>query len=189
LVNVRGEESDDRLLSAAAAGDADSYAAFYRRHLSSIIAYFLRRTGDREVTADLTAEVFAAALLACPRYRAGERPALAWLYGIAANKLRESRRHGRVENNARRRLALPPLALTDADLERVEELAAMSGEGPALAAVDSLPSDQREAVLARVVSERDYRDIAHELRCSETVVRKRVSRGLRTLRARMEKAP
>ena len=52
--------------------------------------------------------------------------------------------------------------------------------------MDDLPGDQREAVRARVVDERDYPDIAKDLRCSEAVVRKRVSRGWGTLRARME---
>src|SRR5690242_6485652 len=97
--------TDDDLLVRAGAGDGDAFACFYRRHLPAIAGYQLRRTADREAAADLTAEVFAAALLACPRFRPGGPPALAWLYGIAANKLRESRRRGRVEAEARPRLA------------------------------------------------------------------------------------
>ncbi len=177
-------KTDDQLLTAAATGDADAFASFYRRHLPAVVGFFLRRTGDAEVSADLTAEVFAAALIGCPRYRTGERPALAWLYGIARNKLLESRR-GRVENEARRRLQLEPLLLTDEDLERVEALASMDQDQRALALVESLPGDQRAAVLARVVSERGYEDIAAELQCSESVVRKRVSRGLQKLRTQM----
>ena len=50
-----------------------------------------------------------------------------------------------------------------------------------------LPPEQREAVRARVLDERDYADIARELHTSELVVRKRVSRGLATLRTHMEK--
>lgn len=71
---------DDELLRRFAEGDASAFVAFYRRHLAEVLAYFVRRTGDPELTADLTAEVFAAALLAAERYRPGERPALAWLY-------------------------------------------------------------------------------------------------------------
>jgi DNA-directed RNA polymerase specialized sigma24 family protein len=86
---------DDNLLCAFAAGDAEAFGTFYRRHLPAVLGFFLRRTGDPELTADLTAEAFAAALLAAERYRPGERPALAWLYGIAAHKLADSRRRGR----------------------------------------------------------------------------------------------
>jgi RNA polymerase sigma-70 factor (ECF subfamily) len=52
--------------------------------------------------------------------------------------------------------------------------------------VDELPDDQQAAVKARVIDERDYPEIAKDLRCSEAVVRKRVSRGLGTIRARLE---
>lgn len=148
-----------------------------------MLAYFLRRTGDVELTADLTAEVFAAALIAARRYRPGGAPALAWLYGIAAKKLADSRRRGRVEADARRRLALDPIAVEDEDLERIASIAA---SGDVAAAVASLPGDQRAAVLARVVEERPYAEIAADIACSEMVVRKRVSRGLRVLRERLE---
>ena len=56
----------------------------------------------------------------------------------------------------------------------------------ATAALDALPADQREAVRARILDERDYVDIARSTQTSEAVVRKRVSRGLAGLRARMK---
>jgi len=40
-----------------------------------------------------------------------------------------------------------------------------------------------------VLHERDYHDIAGELRCSPSVVRKRVSRGLAAMRNRMRETP
>jgi len=175
---------DAQLLQGAAGGDPEAFAVFYRRHLSRVVAFCLRQTGDREAAADLAGEVFATALAACARYRPDHPTAAPWLIGIAHNKLRESRRRGRVENAARRRLQMMPLALLDADLERVDELAA-GGDAAALAAVAALPVAEREAIRARVVDERDYREIAAELRCSESVVRQRVSRGLARVRARI----
>jgi DNA-directed RNA polymerase specialized sigma24 family protein len=58
--------SDDELL-VAADRDGASFTAFYLRYERAMLAYFLRRTHDAELAADLTAEVFAAALLACRR--------------------------------------------------------------------------------------------------------------------------
>jgi RNA polymerase sigma-70 factor (ECF subfamily) len=52
--------------------------------------------------------------------------------------------------------------------------------------LSALPEDERAAVEARVVLDRSYRDIAAETSVSEVVVRKRVSRGLARLRARLE---
>jgi len=48
------------------------------------------------------------------------------------------------------------------------------------------PPAERDAVLARVVQDRPYAEIADEMRCSELLVRQRVSRGLRALRAQIE---
>ena len=76
---------------------------------------------------------------------------------------------------------MAPLLLTDESIERITAL-----DRTALALVDELPGDQQDALRARVIDELDYADIAKDLRCSEAVVRKRVSRGLGTLRARME---
>ena len=53
-------------------------------------------------------------------------------------------------------------------------------------ALASLEPFQREAVIRRVVLEESYRTIAADLRCSEQVVRKRVSRGLARLRGGLE---
>jgi DNA-directed RNA polymerase specialized sigma24 family protein len=49
-----------------------------------------------------------------------------------------------------------------------------------------LPRAQREAVLARVLAEDEYADIAARSETSELVIRKRVQRGLAGLRQRLE---
>jgi len=50
-----------------------------------------------------------------------------------------------------------------------------------------LPTDQRSAVLARIVEEGEYADIAVTQGVSEAVVRQRVSRGLAGPRRQWEK--
>lgn len=177
-------EEDARLLAKIAAGDGAAFGVFYRRYLAAVVRWCWAQTGDRELAADLSAEVFAAALQSAGRYRPQQGVAAAWLIGIARNKLLESRRRGRIESAARRRLGLTRVELTDEDLVRVEELASLSNA--TLSLVEELPSEQREAVIARVVEERPYSEVAERLRCSELVARKRVSRGLESLRTRME---
>jgi RNA polymerase sigma factor (sigma-70 family) len=180
METVWDRSSDDDLLGAAGA-DPLAFTAFYRRHEQRMLAFFLRRVGDAEVAADLTAETFAAALESSHRFRRRKEPATAWLFGIARNTLAMSRRRGRVEARARQRLGMPPLVLTDELIERIEAL-----DGTALALLEELPADQGIAVKARIVDEREYGEIAKDLRCSEAVVRKRVSRGLAAVREQME---
>jgi RNA polymerase sigma-70 factor (ECF subfamily) len=52
--------------------------------------------------------------------------------------------------------------------------------------LERLPAEQREAIRARILDEQSYREIATRLRTSQLVVRKRVSRGLATLREELE---
>jgi RNA polymerase sigma-70 factor (ECF subfamily) len=180
------ERSDDDLL-AATRTEPEAFAVFYRRHVHTLLAYFGRRTRDAELAADLTAETFAAALAGAHRHHRDKGPAIAWLYGIARRQLSHAARRGAVEDRARRRLGMATLTLTDEALERVEALAAADASAQLLKeGLEALPSDQREAVLARVLEEQDYAEIAHHARTSESVVRKRVSRGLAGLRARLE---
>ncbi len=175
----RSSEDDERIL-AASADDPAAFSAFYERYEGLLLAFFRRRTGDPELAADLTAEVFAAALASCHRFRPGKAPASAWLFSIASHKLAHSRRRGAVEDRARRRLGMPELVVDDEELERVDQLGL--GDEQVLSLLEALPADQREAVRAHVLQERAYDEIADELRCSPAVVRKRVSRGLARLR-------
>jgi RNA polymerase sigma-70 factor (ECF subfamily) len=167
--------TDDELL---ASGDSHDFAVFYDRHVATLLGYFARRTGDPEVAADLTAETFASAIVAQRRYRVDRGPAVGWLYTIAARRLADYHRHGAVERRTRRALALerPPLSADDAEQIR------LLGESDIASLLSVLPTEQREAVAAHVVEDRAYADLAGALHTSEAVVRKRVSRGLATLK-------
>lgn len=178
--------TDDELL-AATRTQPEAFAVFYRRHVAGVIAYFARRTRCAETAADLAAETFAAALDGAHRHRADKGPAVAWLYGIARRQLIHAAQKGAVEDRARTRLGMHPVALTDEGLERVEALATADAASPLLRdGLRSLPPEQREAVLARVLDEDEYADIARRAATSESVIRKRVSRGLTGLRQRLE---
>jgi RNA polymerase sigma-70 factor (ECF subfamily) len=174
--------SDEDLLSAR---DGATFELFYRRYADRMLGYFVRRTHDAELAADLTAETFAAALTSRRRYRADAGNASAWLFGIASKKLIDAQRRGYAERRARRRLGMERIALTDDDVARIESLAGIE----AGTLIEVLVPDQRAAVKAHVVDERDYAEIAHDLHVSEAVVRKRVSRGLVALRERIGSRP
>jgi len=185
--------SDDELLCERGPGVAGAaFAVFYERHERPMLAYFRRRGATPELAADLAAETFARALASRyrfkPRRRAGTASpggdaSVAWLYGIAANVLSHSIRRGQVESRARVRLGLPDLVLDDTALEAIALLGTESG---ATSALEGLPADQRAAIHARILDERTYPEIAAALRCSQAVVRKRVSRGLAALRRQLE---
>lgn len=175
---------DAELMQRIAAGDDDAFSTLYRAHCGTVLAFVRRRVGEPELALDLVAETFAEVVTSAATYR-GDGPVIGWLLGIARHKLADSLRRGKIENAARRRLALEPMSLDDRDLERVEERA--SAAGPELErALGTLAAPIREALVARVVDEREYGAIAEELGCSEHLVRQRVHRGLARLRAALE---
>lgn len=184
---VRHERLTDHELIRRSVDDADgdAFAELYRRHVDAVLAYLRRRVPTPELALDLTAETFATAITNAHRFR-GEGPVAGWLYGIARNKLLESLRRGRVEDAARRKLANDPLAVSDADLADVEHRATGPGTAELARQLGALAPEIREALIARIVDERGYDDIAADLAVSEQLVRQRVSRGLRRLRTALE---
>jgi RNA polymerase sigma factor (sigma-70 family) len=162
-----------------------AFGMFYDRYVTALLRYFVRRTGDPEVAADLTAETFASAIVARRRFKPDGPPAAAWLYAIAARRLADYRRRGRVDARLRRSLQMErrPIGADDA---RMIWMLADDGAGEL---VSELPSEQREAIAAHVIGERGYPELAGELQISEAAVRQRVSRGLGTLRRRMGGRP
>jgi DNA-directed RNA polymerase specialized sigma24 family protein len=74
--------------------------------------------------------------------------------------------------------------------EDFEEALARLDSQPRAVAVESalaaLPPTQHAAVVGRVVDEREYAALAADAYESEETIRRRVSRGLRFMRARIE---
>lgn len=163
-------------------GEGDAFAAFYRRYERPVLQFFLRRAASAELASDLAAETFARALEGRGRFDPARGTAAGWLFGIARHLLAASAEQGYVEDQTRRRLGMEPIVLDDDAIARIDALCDL----PALHALNELPTPIRDAVLGRVVDEQSYTHLASRMACSEMVVRQRVSRGLRALRAQLK---
>jgi RNA polymerase sigma-70 factor (ECF subfamily) len=163
----------DADLLAATPGDPDAFATFYRRHVSAVLAYVGRHAAAADV-GDLVSEVFATALVHRRRFDPSLGTGIGWLIGIAQHKIADARRRGAVQLKLYRRLGATRVAVAPAVVET---------EGAEM--LDALPDDQRRAVSLRVLSDRSYDQIAADEAVSPATARKRVSRGLAALRARI----
>jgi RNA polymerase sigma-70 factor (ECF subfamily) len=173
---MMAQASDTELLRS---GRADDFGLFYERHVSAVTSYVSRRCpGQPELAFDLVAETFARALIHRTRYEERTGPAVAWLFAIAKNLIIDASRRGKVADATRRRLEQEPIVLTDDDISEVEVRGGVDLE----AALASLPGDQRDLVLRRVLNEEPYPALASSVGCSEQVVRKRISRALDSMR-------
>jgi RNA polymerase sigma-70 factor (ECF subfamily) len=173
-------QSTDQELLRLTPMNVEAFGVFYDRYEREVLAFFWRRTGRADLAADMTSEVFARALEAAPRFDDDRGSARTWLYMFARQLLVDAWRHGRVENAARTRLKMEPLVVTNEFLQTIEQVAAAQSD--VLGLLEELPEEQRLAVEGRVVDELDYAELSRRLSCSESVVRQRVSRGLRALR-------
>jgi RNA polymerase sigma-70 factor (ECF subfamily) len=167
--------SDGELL-AATPGEPDAFAVFYRRHVRTVIAFVARRAPAADV-GDLVSEVFATALVHRRRFDPERGTGAAWLLGIAQHKIADARRRGAVNMQLYRRIGANRVSAELIEDEFEDSSAELLGQ---------LPDDQRRAVRARVLADLPYSRIAADEDVSAEVVRKRVSRALSTLRARLQ---
>jgi RNA polymerase sigma-70 factor (ECF subfamily) len=171
-----------------ARNDPDAFADFYDAYARRVLVFFMRRVMDAEAAFDLMSESFAKALENVSQFRGGTvEEEQGWLFAIARNELSHYWRRGKVERASLAKLGIPVPSLTDAEVERVEEIAGLSEVRQDIAeALDNLPDDQRRAVELRIVKEFEYPQVAESLGVSEDAARARVSRGLRALRAQID---
>jgi RNA polymerase sigma factor (sigma-70 family) len=168
--------------------DPDAICALYERYVVELVAFLRRAGATREVAWDVAQETFARLLARGFRGRlAPDGSAWPWLAVTSRNLLRDWQRRGAVDEHARRRIGAAVIAGGEDDLEdalsRFDMERSRVGINEALA---SLPPSQREAVIGRVVDEKEYAALAEETAESEQTVRQRVSRGLQDMRTRIE---
>jgi RNA polymerase sigma-70 factor (ECF subfamily) len=185
---MRRSPSTDVSLLRAARTDAGAFEAFYVRWAVPLHGWLREQVPDAEAANDLTAETFAQALLALPGFR-GEHAGsgAAWLWGIARNLVRQHYRAARLEDRARRQLAIPVHAYDIDVWDGADARVAAAALARELAdAVAGLSPEQRRALELRVCADLDFGAIAEHLGCTEPAARMRVSRALQVLRSRMQ---
>lgn len=165
------QPTDDELLTS---GDPADFGLFYARHLSGVERYFARRV-NRDEAVDLAAETFASALVARRHFVPGDTPAVGWLYTIASRRFVDFQRRA-----IGRQRTLEALTANTAAAATPSELWAATELTHGM--LRHLPREQRGAIVAHVLDDRDYRHLASDYHVSEATIRQRVSRGLMTLR-------
>lgn len=63
-----------------------AFRELYEKYYKTIFLFVLHRAGDRDLTADITSQVFLKALMQLPKYEFRGLPFSSWLYRIAINE-------------------------------------------------------------------------------------------------------
>ncbi len=172
--------SDASLWARARAGDADAFGLLFERHAKAIYNFLFRSTADWAAADDLLSIVFLEAWRRRDQ-ELEEGTVLPWLYGVAANVLRNRRRSERRFAAALRRLPKPESEpdFSAAAEERVDDERRMRR---ALGLLHALPEREQEVFVLCAWMELSYEDAALALGLPIGTVRSRLSRARARLR-------
>jgi RNA polymerase sigma-70 factor (ECF subfamily) len=177
---VSGREPTDADLLQALRREPQAAGLLYDRYALRLVRYLQQQGASEDIALDATQETFARLIVNRRRVRPGADGSVwPWLIATSRNLLRDWQRRRAVDGKARRRLGLAVHRDDAADaLARVD---AARLRGSLRLALARLTPEQRTAVSARVLTERDYQEIASAAGTTEATARRRVSRGLRAM--------
>jgi RNA polymerase sigma-70 factor (ECF subfamily) len=193
-VSDQDDATDDRaLLRAHLAGDPDAFGTLFARHRDRLWAVALRTTGDPEEAADALQEALIAAFRRADSYR-GDAAVTTWLHRIVVNACLDRLRRRKVRradplpdglDQRRTGSAGPgPSLAPGAEVGPAAAVVdpaevALDGERRAavLAALETLPLDQRAALVLVDMEGYSVQETAAILDCAPGTVKSRCSRG------------
>jgi RNA polymerase sigma-70 factor (ECF subfamily) len=184
---IRSEE----LMARIAKGDNDAFEILVNRHQTSILNLIYRFIGDRTQAKDLAQEVFIRVWQAARSYKP-EAKFTTWIYRIATNvcfnELKSARRRrwfqfhrSNEDNEGSIEETFPDGSPTAEDLLLEKERSRQISD-----ALQSLPDNQRMALVLRRYDDLSYEEIAGILNCSVSAVESLLVRAKRTLQEKLK---
>lgn len=177
------ERSDEALMLAWAAGEAEAFEPLYARHRGPLFRFLLRQVRVQATAEALFQDVWQRVVAARERYRPEARFAT-WLYQLASHRLAD---HWRAASHRP--------AATDHDMARLEREPDPGSPDHALSvfeerrglqrALEALPPDQREMVVLRLEQARSLDEIAAITGVGRQTVKSRLGDAMDKLQARL----
>jgi RNA polymerase sigma factor (sigma-70 family) len=163
-------------------GEPEAFGLIYDRHAATLLRFLGRRAGAK-VAEGLVGELFRVAFERRKTFDTSRATALPWLYGIGSNLLLKHRR-----GEARRLRANARLA---ASHEAGDRRASAALDARVLFrrvadAIETLPDDERAALLLFAWEELPYQSVAEALELPIGTVRSRLNRARAHLRELLE---
>ena len=185
------EHSSEDLMAKTARGDEIAFEALVNRHQTPVLNLVYRFIGDKTQAKDLAQEVFLRVWQAASSYKP-EAKFTTWIYRITANlcfnELKSSRRkkwfqflRPDADHETRTEEDLPDSSPSPEDLLLAKERSLQITE-----ALQSLPENQRMAIILKRYDDLSYEEIARILDCSVSAVESLLVRAKRTLQKKLK---
>jgi RNA polymerase sigma-70 factor (ECF subfamily) len=181
----------EELMARIAEGDEYAFEILVNRHQTSVLNFIYRFIGDRTQAKDLAQEVFLRVWQAAKTYKP-EAKFTTWLYRITTNLCLNELK------SSRRRKLFQFLKLGEDQENTIEEVlvdASPSPEDLLLSreqsrrisdVLQSLPDNQRLALILKRYDNLSYQEIAKVIGCSVSAVESLLVRAKRTLREKLK---
>jgi RNA polymerase sigma-70 factor, ECF subfamily len=178
------DEPDDReLMAAHVGGDPAAFGTLFGRHRDRLWAVALRTTGDPEEAADALQDALVSAFRRAESYR-GDAAVTTWLHRIVVNasldrlRRRRSRPASPLPDDLEEQAARGSLSTSTREVEDPAEAAVRADRGrEVLAALATLPPDQRAALVLVDMQGHSVDEAAAVLGVPAGTVKSRCSRG------------
>jgi RNA polymerase sigma-70 factor (ECF subfamily) len=176
MPRTEAELEEERQLIEAARADPAQFQKLYDQYFDQIYSYVYYHCGSREQAEDITAATFQRGLEDLPNFQWRGIPYSAWLYRVAGNLLSRDRRRPAW-------LELQDTQAASEDPDEPEALVLRMDENSRLqVAIQSLPADQRQAILLRFFAGMRNREVGKVMNRSEGAVKLLVFRAVGNLR-------
>jgi RNA polymerase sigma-70 factor (ECF subfamily) len=169
----------ESVLEAARDGSRGALAALYEDLQPNVLAFLRARVGGRADADDVASEVWVSVAAGLRRFQGDEKGFRGWVFTIARRRLIDARRR-----QMRHATDLAPgeaFAAIPADLDPEREVVARLEYQEALAVLATLPRDQEDVVLLRVVAGLSVEEVGYALGKRPGTVRVLQHRALRRL--------
>lgn len=173
-----------------ASGDEAAFAELVADHQRMVVQLAVNLLGDRDEALDLSQEVFLRVFRTIHRFR-GQSSLKTWIYRIAVNQARNRHRFWRRRHRADQvsldaHVAAHGDVLTGGDIGPDRILAQKELAVRLQRALDSLPFDQRTAIVLREIDGLSYDEIAYSLGVAIGTVKSRLTRARHALRLELQ---
>jgi RNA polymerase sigma-70 factor (ECF subfamily) len=177
--NTTDEDYDEHRLIEDVRKDPRKFGLLYKKYANPVYRYIFTRTGNKQITEDITSQTFLSALESFSKFRQDGNFG-SWLFTIARNK---------VNDHFRRSKILTPIHEAELIADGSDALAtSIQSEQSKIvqSLIKELTEDEQELLRLRFIAELSFANIARLLHKSEDAVKKSTYRLLARLQSQVE---
>ncbi|WP_020532827.1 RNA polymerase sigma factor [Flexithrix dorotheae] len=168
--------SDEALMMKVRSGDTGKLSLLFERYNIPIYNFFLKFIGDREISQDLTQNVFFRILKYNHSFKEGAS-FKTWIYQIARNVRIDHYKKYKIYNSSLNTDNINEINFSENHdpIEKSEEILLIQK------ALSKMPEDKKEIIVLSQFQELRYKEIAEILNITENTARVKVHRAIKEL--------